>query len=103
MTPAWVACHGLQQPVRVLPKPAGTAYSPAAAPPEAALAPISLQSLESLGSLLNVLDREAQTLDLSKQVSPCGVGTHVVSVWSRHTCGENRGCLRGPQAHRGMG
>ena len=72
MTPTWVASHGLQRPVRVVPQPPDTAYSPAAAAaaaaPDPALASISLQSLEALGALLNVLDREGQTLDLSKQV-----------------------------------
>ena len=78
MTPTWVASHGLQRPVRVVPPPPDTAYSPAAtaaaAAPDPALSSISLQSLEALGALLNVLDREGQTLDLSKQVGACGRG-----------------------------
>ena len=76
MTPTWVASHGLQRPVRVVPQyPDTAAYSPAAAAaaaaPDPALSSISLQSLEALGALLNVLDREGQTLDLSKQVRAC--------------------------------
>ena len=63
LTPAWVAREGLQVPTRILKTssddPSVSALTPA----------LTLDNLTAVGGLLHLLDREAQTLDVSRQTT----------------------------------
>lgn len=69
LTPDWVADQGLQIPTRFIRsfESLDTNHLPTISSPTSTV--LTLDNLQTIGALLGVLDREAQTLDVSRQAA----------------------------------